>query len=49
MSLEQRAREFATRCHAGRFPEVQPGEPYISHPAAVADLVRGRARRVGYC
>lgn len=37
--LEQRARDFAARYHAGQARKYT-GEPYINHPAAVVELVR---------
>lgn len=37
--MEERARDFATRYHASQRRKYT-GEPYITHPAAVADLVR---------
>lgn len=39
---EEKARDFATRWHAsiGQLRKYS-GEPYINHPAAVAELVRG--------
>lgn len=40
MSLEQRAKEYATIKHEDQVRKYT-GEPYISHPAAVADIVRG--------
>jgi (p)ppGpp synthase/HD superfamily hydrolase len=42
MTLEERAKEFATKWH-GSIGQVRKytGEPYINHPAAVAELVRG--------
>lgn len=44
MSLEQRAKEFATRKHA-EIGQVRKytGEPYINHPAAVVEIVRSVA------
>lgn len=41
MSLEQKAREFATH-HHGAIGQVRKytGEPYINHPAAVVALLR---------
>ena len=41
MTLEDRAREFATQKHAdiGQLRKYT-GEPYINHPAAVVELVR---------
>lgn len=41
-SIEERAREFATAWHAS-IGQVRKytGEPYINHPAAVVELVRG--------
>lgn len=36
---EDNARHFATAAHEGQFRKYT-GEPYITHPAAVADLVR---------
>lgn len=38
-TLEQRARDFAASYHAGQVRKYT-GEPYINHPAAVAELVR---------
>lgn len=39
--LEQRARAFAVRCHANIGQKRKyTDEPYIKHPAAVAELVR---------
>jgi (p)ppGpp synthase/HD superfamily hydrolase len=41
-SLEHKAREFATRHHAAAGQvRKYTGEPYINHPAAVVELVRG--------
>lgn len=37
--LEQRAKDFATKAHAGQVRKYT-GEPYINHPAAVVELVR---------
>lgn len=39
IDLEQRAQNFATLAHEGQVRKYT-GEPYINHPAAVADLVR---------
>jgi (p)ppGpp synthase/HD superfamily hydrolase len=39
MSLEQRAKEFATRSHEGQVRKYT-GEPYINHPANVVEIVR---------
>lgn len=41
MTLERRAKEFATRKHA-EIGQVRKytGEPYINHPAAVVEIVR---------
>ena len=41
MTLEERAKEYATRKHA-EFKQVRKytGEPYINHPAAVVEIVR---------
>lgn len=36
--LIDKAKEFATKCHAGQTRKFG-GKPYIVHPAAVADLV----------
>jgi (p)ppGpp synthase/HD superfamily hydrolase len=42
-SLEERAREFATNAHGAiNQRRKYSGEPYINHPMAVADIVRGR-------
>lgn len=38
--LEERAATFAARYHTGQVRKYT-GEPYIHHPAAVAELVRG--------
>jgi (p)ppGpp synthase/HD superfamily hydrolase len=38
--IEQRALEFATLAHFGQFRKYT-GEPYIVHPVAVAEIVRG--------
>ena len=38
-NLEQRALEFATVAHTGQVREYT-GEPYITHPIAVAEIVR---------
>jgi (p)ppGpp synthase/HD superfamily hydrolase len=40
MILELRAKEYATAKHEGQVRKYT-GEPYINHPAAVADIVRG--------
>ena len=42
MTLEERAKEFAAHWH-GSIGQVRKytGEPYINHPMAVAELVRG--------
>lgn len=47
--IEQRAKEFATRWHAS-IGQVRKytGEPYINHPAAVADLVRSVPHYFGH-
>jgi len=39
MSLESRARDFATKAHEGQLRKYT-GEPYIVHPLAVAELVK---------
>jgi len=40
--MEQRAKDFATRYHASiDHKRKYTGEPYITHPAAVVELVRG--------
>lgn len=41
MSLEQKAAQYAAHCH-GKVGQKRKytGEPYINHPAAVAELVR---------
>jgi (p)ppGpp synthase/HD superfamily hydrolase len=39
ITLEERAHAFATQAHAGQ-KRKYTGEPYVQHPAAVADLVR---------
>lgn len=39
MGLEQRAKEFAIKAHAGQVRKYT-GEPYINHPAAVVEIVR---------
>ena len=36
----ERAIEFATKAHAGQFRKYT-GEPYINHPLAVMEIVRG--------
>ena len=42
VSLEARAREFATRHHeAVNHLRKYTAEPYMTHPAAVAEIVRG--------
>lgn len=42
MTLEDRARDFATHWHASIDQRRKyTNEPYIAHPAAVAELVRG--------
>jgi (p)ppGpp synthase/HD superfamily hydrolase len=41
MTMEERARDFATRYHASiDHRRKYTGEPYITHPAAVVELVR---------
>jgi (p)ppGpp synthase/HD superfamily hydrolase len=42
MSLESRAKEFATQKHLGQVRKYT-GEPYINHPAAVVEIVRSVA------
>lgn len=37
--MEQRTKYFATHCHQGQMRKYT-GKPYISHPAAVVELVR---------
>ena len=39
MNLEQKAREFATKAHEGQLRKYT-NLPYITHPEAVAELVR---------
>lgn len=39
-SLESRARDFATEAHRGQVRRYTD-EPYINHPAAVVEIVRG--------
>ena len=39
MTLEERAREFATKAHDGQ-KRKYTGAPYIEHPAAVVEIVR---------
>ena len=39
MTLEERAKAFATHAHAGQVRKYT-GEPYINHPAAVVEIVR---------
>ncbi len=44
MSLEQRAKEFATRKHSeANQVRKYTGEPYINHPASVVEIVRSVA------
>lgn len=40
MTLEDRAREFATKAHAGQ-KRKYTGAPYVTHCEAVAEIVRG--------
>lgn len=42
MSLESRAKEFATQKHFGQVRKYT-GEPYVNHPAAVVEIVRSVA------
>jgi len=42
MTLEERALIFATKAHKGQVRKYT-GEPYVNHPIAVANLIRGRA------
>lgn len=41
MNIKQKAKEFATKAHAGQVRKADPSKPYIVHPIGVAEILEG--------